>query len=170
MKALITPLLAVVLLSGCAGIEFNDYEKYTEALGDHSTAESDRIMEQSQSIAEVAENTETETKIESVLLSVIAMQQIASLKPVKLDIEKPTTGYDVLDTVAGHIPFVTSTVGMYKLGEAGIKAAGDIVVGDNANLNDSLNDTEVHATGDGNSSSASQTSDKSGELKEAADA
>lgn len=170
MKALITPLFVVVLLSGCAGIEFNDYEKYTEALGDHSTAESDRIMEQSQSIADVAENTKTDTKMESVLLSVIAMQHISSLEPVKLDIQKPTTGYDVLDTVAGHIPFVTSTVGMYKLGEAGIKAAGNITLGDNANLNDSLNDTEVHATGDGNTSSASQVSDKSSEPIEVTDA
>ena len=154
-------LSVLIFLGGCTGLQFNDYEKYTEALSDHSTAESERIMEQSQSIADIASGTETDTKMEGVLLSVIAMQQISLLNPIGLDIEKPTTGYDVLRAGVNHIPFVSSTIGMYKLGEAGIKAAGDIAIGEGSTITDSLNDTEVHSTGENTTATVTQQSDKS---------
>ncbi|PID76819.1 MAG: hypothetical protein CSB24_04635 [Deltaproteobacteria bacterium] len=158
-------ILALILVGltvpGCGGRNtfFNDYEKYTEAVSEHSRSEARRIAAQSSSIAAAALTAEAGTEMEQALLSVIAMMQIASLEPARLDLQKPTTGFDVLQQTAGYIPFVSQTLGMYKLGQAGIKAAGNITIGEGVRMDDSLNDIEVHATGEGNAASSSNLPD-----------
>jgi hypothetical protein len=153
-------VLVVLFLSGCSSLKFDDYEQYATALSEHSDAETERITEQAQSIVEAAQKAQPETALEQTLLSVIAMQNISQLEPVPLGLEKPTTGMDVLKSTVSNIPFMTSTLGMYKLGEAGINAAGNIAIGDNVDLDNSLNDIETHATGQNNTATSSNTPDQ----------
>lgn len=151
-------MFTALLLAGCAGFD-SDYDKYADTTENHSTQESARIVGQSNAIASAASSAITSTPTESTLLAVIAMMQIQQLQPVPLGMEKPTTWAEVGNTVAGHIPFVATVGGMYKLGEAGIKAAGNIAIGDGSTVSNSLNKPEVHATGSDNIVNYSGTSD-----------
>ena len=148
------------LLTGC--LQFSDdYQQYAGALKAHSEQESIRVERQAQAIADSA-RVPSATKNEQLLLSVIAMMQIERLAPTKLDINAPVTGYTVLNTVAGHIPFMSTTLGMYKLGEVAVENAGNVVMNaDEISNSDSFLDTEIHATGDSNSAAYSADRDSS---------
>lgn len=140
-------VLVLLMTSGCK----NDYEKFAEASNKHMKAESERIQTQSTEIRKLASQTPAQTEPEATLLGVIAMMQIRSLEPIPFTLKAPTTLNDVANNAVGHIPFVATVGGMYKLGKVGIESAGNINFAENATLNDSLNRTEIHATGEGNS-------------------
>lgn len=149
-------LFLLVSVSGCLSLS-KDYEKHADAFARHSEAESARVQSQASEIRGLATETPVETKNEALLLSVIAMLQVERLKPVPFALERPTTGYDVLGKAVDHIPFVATVGGMWQLGEAGINAAGNVMIGENANITNSLNTPEVHATGEGNTITYSGT-------------
>lgn len=136
----------VLLFSGCTSF-FNDYEKYSSALSTHSTNEQTRIAAQANAIAETARASTSDNETVNALTTVIAMMQIEKLQPVPLGIERPTTGFDVLKAGVGHIPFLATTYSMLRLGEAGLDAAGNVSIGEGVNIDNGLNDTELHATG-----------------------
>ena len=156
-------LLVIALLfalSGCAGL-FDDYQQYSTTMAEHSNAESARIAAQSKEIAN-ASRVEGATKTEAVLLSAIAMMQIERLNYTPLNIQAPTTGFAVLNTVAGHLPFAFSTYGMYRLGVSAIKNAGNITIqGEEFSVNDSFNRTETQTIGDNNATSLTFERDES---------
>ncbi len=147
-------LMVLVLgmgLSGCAEIMGeSDYIPYTEALGTHSTAEGNRISTQSQAIANVMLTAKTDTKTEGALLAVIAMMQIQSLHPVALNIQKPTTGYDVLNRHLGSIistgvSAATSYFAWDTVSDI-VKGSGNVFYGD-VSADGSFNTSEIHSTG-----------------------
>ncbi len=156
-KILIVFFLLFVL-SGCAGESFfNDYETYTKAHSDHSNAEAQRITSQSNAIRDTIKSAWSTDETRNILLAVIGTMSIERLKHVPLNINKPTTGFDVLNTFTSHIPFMATTLGMYKLGEAGIEAAGNVNFQGDATLTNSLNRPEVHTTGSGNTTNYTGT-------------
>lgn len=138
MKRLIIGLMAMaVLMSGCAG---GDYKEYSTALSTHATAESKRITAQSNAISKMVSTAKPSTPMEGTLLAVIGMMQVERLQPVPLGIQKPTTGMDVLNNVAGQLP-----MGIMGLTNWGIAKSLSMVAGDTntfhgeANLTDSMN-------------------------------
>jgi len=149
----ILSLIAVLMLSGCGVMESvtgkSDYQHYAQALSEHSGNEATRITNQSQAIVDLASESvkKSQTPAEAALQSAFATLALGQLHPVPLQIVKPTTGMDVLNSGVQHIPFVASTFGMLRLGEAGIAAAGNVTVGDNATISDSFVNNENHATG-----------------------
>lgn len=158
MKNLSISIGILILLSGCAGNNFfNDYEKYAKAKSDHSSAEAKRIGDQAKAIVDTAASSKTGNKETDLLLAVLAMIQIERLEYVPLNIERPTTGFDVLKSGVSHIPFMSTTLGMYELGAAGINAAGNVTFGGDANLSNSFNRPEVHTTGSGNTTNYTGT-------------
>jgi hypothetical protein len=149
----IIAVVCVLMLSGCSYLTGQgDYSYYTEALTAHSANEASRISNQSQAIVDLANESvkKSQTPAEAALQAAFATLAIGQLHPQPLPIVKPTTGMDVLNTGVAHIPFVASTYGMLRLGKAGIAAAGNIAIGDNANITNSFNPAEIHATGSGN--------------------
>lgn len=152
--------MAVFILSSCSALT-NDYEKYSTAMSAHSSAEALRISAQASAIADAA-NVEGATKTEAVLLSAIAMMQIERLAFSPLNLKAPVTGYEVLNTAVGHLPFFFSTYGMYRLGTTGIKNAGNISLnGETLNVSDSFGRTETQTIGDGNATTISNERDHS---------
>ncbi|MDD3814443.1 MAG: hypothetical protein PHZ02_07330 [Desulfocapsaceae bacterium] len=137
-KGLLLSLLAMaLLLGGCAG---GDYDKYADTMATHSTAESTRIASQSAAISSMVAAAKPATPMEGTLLAVIGMMQVERLQPVPLGIGKPTTGMDVLNSVAGQLP-----MGIIGLSNWGIAKSLSMVAGDtntfngDANLTDSMN-------------------------------
>lgn len=160
MLTLILLLLCGLLLSGCLSFSA-DYQDYATALSTHSAAESARISAQAEAIAEAAQVPGI-TQTEAVLLSAIAMMQIERLQAVPLGISAPITGYHVLNTVAGHIPFFSNTWGLVRLGEKAIENAGNVVFdAETIDVADSFNRTETHATGDSNTAGSYADRDNS---------
>jgi len=150
----ILSLIAVLMtLSGCGIMESvtgkSDYQHYAQALSDHSESESARITGQSQAIVDLASESvkKSQTPAEAALQAAFATLALGQLHPVPLQIVKPTTGMDVLNSGVQHIPFVASTYGMVRLGEAGIAKAGSVAFGDDATVSDSFMNNENHATG-----------------------
>ncbi len=91
-------IAATILFSGCGLLNGpSDYINYSTAMSTHSTAESTRIKVQSQAIVTSLLTAKPKTDTERTLLAVIGMMEIRQLKPIPLNIIKPTTGYDVLD-------------------------------------------------------------------------
>lgn len=145
----ITLLICLLLLPGCAFLNGKgDYEHYTTVLATHSESESVRIEAQATAITELTKLSinEAKTPAEAALQSAIAVMVIGNLHPSQLTIQKPTTGMDVANNLVNQVPFVSGMVGMYKLGEAGIKAAGNIKIS-NSSVSESLNPIENHSTG-----------------------
>lgn len=146
--------LPLFLLSGCGGLLTGDYAKYADTLAAHSAAESQRISSQADAIMRSAAFAETASETESTLLTVIAMMQIERLQYQPLDIVKPVTGMDVLNSAVGYIPFVTMGLTTYKIAERGFEAAGNVTLtGETVTVSESFNPLENHATGDSNTAS-----------------
>jgi hypothetical protein len=147
-------VLLLLMLAGCAGgegfFQGGDYAMYVQGHTDHGAAEATRISAQSAAIANAAALAKPATQTESMLLAVIAMQQIERLAPTPLNIAKPTTGYDVLDKLVGHVPMVAAVGGMWQLGKIGIENAGQISIAEGANVTDSINRTNVSTLGTNN--------------------
>jgi len=152
----------LTVLSGCAGgegfFQGGDYAMYVQGHTDHGAAEATRISAQSAAIANAAAMARPSTQTEAVLLSVIAMQQIERLAPVPLVLAKPTTGYDVLDKLVGHVPIVATVAGMWQLGKLGIENAGQVTVEGGATVTDSLNRPAVSTIGTNNATTYTGTS------------
>jgi len=135
-------LLAVWTLSGCAGLGLNDYEKYAEALSAHSQAEADRIGAQSDAIwATVTSAGGTEN--EKLLLAVIGSMQIERLRPVPLNIDKPITGFAVLNNLVDKGPILAGFGTVYGVSYQAIKRPGVEMHGDNG----TYAPLELHQTG-----------------------
>jgi len=118
-RLMIFALLPILLmLTGCAGLGFDDYEKYANTLAVHSQAEAGRISSQANAIRDTVSQAGA-TDNERLLLAVIGSMQIERLSPVALPIQRPTTGFDVLNNVAGQM---TSIMGFGALGYLGSKA------------------------------------------------
>lgn len=156
-------LLAVVVfcLSGCASdggfMSGGDYATYSSTMTAHSQSEASRITAQSAAIQSTAMAAQTATPTESAMLSIIAMMQIERLTPVPLVIAKPTTGYDVLAKLVDQVPIVSTGAFMYRLGKVGIENAGQISVGQGANVTDSLNRPSVTTLGSNSSTTYTGT-------------
>lgn len=106
-RLLLLPVLALTL-SSCAG----DYSEYAEAMRTHSDSEGVRIAAQANAISEMVQVTKTETPMEATLLAVIGMMQVERLEPVPLNMAKPTTGADVMQTFVGTLPMGYAIGGM----------------------------------------------------------
>lgn len=153
-------ILIAAMLSGCSAIMGQgDYEHYTAALVGHSEAEATRVSNQAATISEITalSGKAAQTPTEAALQAAIAMMVIGNLHPVSLDIKKPTTGMDVAQSAVGQIPFVTMGAAMYRLGAKGIESAGNVTVGANSSVTDSLNRVENHALGYGSNATAQGT-------------
>ncbi len=136
--------------SGCSALFGDgDYQSYSQALVDHSESEKGRVTSQAYEISTIAQNSMkyASTPTEALLVSVIATMQIAQLGSNPLDIKKPTTGMDVASSAVSHIPFLASSLSLWRLGEAAIKAAGDVTIGAGSNVSGSFNDTTATALG-----------------------
>lgn len=147
---MIIALALLLPLSGCTALFGpGDYQQYSQALQTHSETESARIQAQSGAIASAA-IVPTATPTERALLATIAMMQIERLQPTPLGIVKPTTGMDVLGKTVDTIPFLAGMGGMYALGREGIRAAGNVEIGENANVSGSLNKPVSTSVGSSN--------------------
>ena len=149
---MIIALALLLPLSGCTALFGpGDYTEYSQALQTHSETESARIQAQSGAIASAA-IVPTATPTERALLATIAMMQIERLRPEPLGIAKPTTGMDVMVKAVDTVPFLAGMGGMYLLGKEGIRAAGNVEIGENATVSGSLNKPSAVSVGDGNTS------------------
>ena len=108
MRNLLLMPVLMLALSSCAG----DYSEYAEAMRTHSDSEGVRIAAQANAISEMVQVTRTETPMEATLLAVIGMMQVERLKPVALNMNKPTTGMDVANTFVGTLPMGFAIGGM----------------------------------------------------------
>jgi len=126
-----------LMLGGCAG---GDYADYSTALQTHSNAESTRIAAQSQAISTMVASARPSTPMEGTLLAVIGMMQVERLQPVPLGIAKPTTGMDVLNTVAGQLPMAVMGMTSWGIAKSLSQVAGDTnTFNGDATLTDSMN-------------------------------
>jgi len=149
MKRLI--LLALLpILTGCTGLGFDDYGQYAQALSTHSTAESVRISSQADAIRDTVSRAGA-TDNERLLLAVIGSMQIERLSPTQLNIEKPITGFAVLDNLAGQATSIFGFGALGYLGKKAIEGAGQVTFNGDSN---SYSPFESHVTG---SSQASTT-------------
>ena len=154
-------LLLVFGLSGCAALTGpGDYSEYTKALMSHSDSETARITNQAGAIVSVAESAirRAQTPTEAALQSAFAAMSIGQLRPFPLEIKKPVTGMDVANSVAGGIPFMVMGWSNVAIAKAGIQSAGTTSFGDNAQVSDSFNPIENHATGSGTTATTTGTS------------
>lgn len=99
------------------------------------------------------------TPTEALLVGVIATMTIGNLHSTQLDIKKPVTGMDVAAGAVSHIPFIASTLSLWKLGEAGIQAAGNVEIGAGSNVAGSFNETSATAIGSTASATATGTAE-----------
>jgi len=122
MKRLIALLAILPMLTGCAGLGFDDYGKYADTLAAHSQAESERIQAQADAIRDTVSRAGA-TDNERLLLSLIGSMQIERLAPVPLQIEKPFTGLQALNTLAGQ---ATALVGFGAIGWVATSAFSEV--------------------------------------------
>ena len=142
MKRLI--LLAILpLLTGCAGLGFDDYAKYADTLKAHSQAESERIQAQASAIRDTVSRA-VATDNERLLLAVIGSMQIERLAPVPLPIEKPITGFQVLNTVAGQATALAGFGAMGWVATAAFSEVGNVSFDGDGNT---YSPFESHVTG-----------------------
>ena len=122
MKRLLLMAALPLLLSGCAGLGFDDYAKYADTLKAHSQAESERIQAQASAIRDTVSRAGA-TDNERLLLAVIGSMQIERLTPAPLQIEKPFTGLQALNTLAGQ---ATALAGFGALGWVATAAFSEV--------------------------------------------
>lgn len=123
MKTRLAVLLAaMMLLSGCGMMGFDDYGKYADTLAVHSQAESERIQSQASAIRDTVSRAGA-TDNERLLLAVIGSMQIERLTPVPLQIEKPYTGLQALNTLAGQ---ATALAGFGAIGWVATAAFSEV--------------------------------------------
>jgi len=149
----------MLLFSGCAQLYGpGDYSEYASAIKSHSESENTRITNQAKATSEMGTKAmlQAKTPAEAALQAAIATMVIGNLHPVSLDIKKPTTGMDVASSLVGQIPIMAVVGGMYRLGKVGIESAGNISIGDNAQV-EGFNRLENHATGSTATATASGT-------------
>ena len=159
---MVTCLLLALSLSGCSALfGEGDYQSYSKALVGHAESENTRVTNQSIEISTIAQNSMkyASTPTEALLVSVIATMQIGQLATTSLDIKKPTTGMDVAAGAVSHIPFLASSLSLWKLGEAGIKAAENVTIGENSTVTGSFNDTKATAIGSTATATANGTAE-----------
>ena len=143
MKRLFILPLLLPLLAGCASLGFDDYGKYADTLASHSQAEARRISAQAGAIRDtVSQGGGTPT--EKVLLAVIGTLEIERLQPVPLQIEKPFTGLQALNTLAGQ---ATSIAGFGAMGWISTALASKIGNVNVSGENNSYAPFESHVTG-----------------------
>ena len=143
MKTLVVLFAAMMMLSGCGMMGFDDYGKYADTLAVHSQAEGDRIRAQASAIRDTVASAGA-TSNEKLLLAVIGSMQIERLAPVPLQIEKPYTGMQALNTLAGQATSIIGFGAMGYLGAKAIGAAGEINFNGDSN---SYSPFESHVTG-----------------------
>jgi len=136
-------LVVAGMLTGCAGLGFDDYEKYAETLASHSQAESVRIASQSNAIRDTVSRAGA-TDNERLLLAVIGSMQIERLSPVKLDITPPVTGMQVLNTLSGQATAIMGFGALGYLGAKAVEGAGQVTFNGDSN---SYAPFESHITG-----------------------
>ena len=140
-------LTAMVVSSGCAGLGFNDYEKYAQAMADHSQAEADRISAQADAIwATVSSSGGTDT--ERLLLAVIGTMQIERLQPVPLRLDAPVTGFAVLNNLVDKGPVLAGFGAAGWIATSAFdRIGGTEISGETITMDRSFNPVEAHATG-----------------------
>ena len=74
---------------------------------------------------------------------------VAMLSMEKFDVKAPTTGFDVLNNAVNQIVPVSGFMALWKLGETGIKNAGNITLGNDSNVSGSFNRTETNTVSSG---------------------
>ena len=113
----------MLLLSSCTGLN-DSYKDYTIAHTKYKTEDTIRITNQSKSIQEAAQGIGT-TDTEKTLIGIISMMSIADLKPEQLQIEAPTTAYDVASDVVGILPGAITTLGVVRAIDKLAEGMGD---------------------------------------------
>lgn len=159
---LIIFIMLALSLQGCSALfGEGDYQSYSKALIEHSDNEKSRIASQSNEISTLAQNSMkyASTPTEALLVGVIATMTIGNLHSTQLDIKKPVTGMDVAAGAVSHIPFIASTLSLWKLGEAGIREAGNVEIGAGSNVAGSFNETSATAIGSTASATATGTAE-----------
>lgn len=140
-----------VSLSSCSAFQQDNYSTFGGMYESHEENEYWRITEQAEAIARVAENSTFSTPVEAALFKVIAVQSIERIVKERFSVDAPTTGYDVIDTVAGGLPMAILGLTSYGISKKGYQYGGSTTVtAESMTLKDSLNRNDISVIGEGN--------------------
>ena len=153
-KVLFVPILC--MLAGCSMFSEDNYAQHKEMYIAHEEYMYNTISDQASSIAAVANNAIFDTKLETALFKVIAVQSIERLQYVPFRQKAPTTGYDVVNTVAGGVPAMIVGLTSYGIAKKSYQYGGasNSINGEVINVDSSFNRNDTSILGSENSNTS----------------
>jgi hypothetical protein len=139
----------LVVLPGCTSLMGpSDYDSHTKARVEFKKSDDTRMVAQSNAIATLA-NKGSESKEAEAYKNALAMISVALLKNQDYNEQAPMTWTQVGAKVVDAVPFVAGVGGMYLLGKEGIRAAGNVTIGENSPVSGSFNKHQSTSFGEG---------------------
>ncbi len=159
MKKWISLFLVWLFLSGCSAFTKDNYtEGFKPMYEKHAEEDSKRIIGQANAIAVISSNVAFSTPVEAALYRVIAVQAVRDIKPRSFNIQAPTTGYDVFNTIAGGLPMAVLGLTSYGIAKKGYQYGGSTSVeAQEMHVTESFNRNDTSLAGTENNLDISQS-------------
>ena len=141
-------LVALVVLTGCSLLGQSDYSSHTLARVEFKQSDDARLAAQSQAIADMAAR-QSGSQEAAAYKAALGMLAIAMLKNQDYSEAPPVTWSQVGGKVVDAVPFIAGMGGAYLIAKEGIRAAGNVSIGENSTVSGSFNQPVATNLGDG---------------------
>lgn len=150
MKPLALAVSLLIPLTGCTALfGKSDYDSHTKARVEFKQSDDSRLVAQSQSIERMA-TSPTHTAEGAAYQKALGMMAIGMLKPQEYGERAPMTIIEGTVEVAKiAAPITVNAASNTAIAREGLKAAGNVEIGENATVSGSLNRPSATSIGDG---------------------
>lgn len=142
---LLLPIMAVAL-SGCV-FTGSDYDSHVRGRVEFKQSDDSRIASQAASIADMAAKDSGSAEA-AAYKNALAMLSISMLRNQDYGEAPPMTWTQVVRKVVDTIPFVAGMGGAYLIAKEGIRAAGNVTIGEGSTVSGSLNKPTATSVGE----------------------
>jgi len=139
-------LCLLLAMSGCGLMGKGNYESHTGARIAFKESDTQRIAAQSEAIRSIAAQP-AQTSEAAAFKQALAMMSISQIRPDEYKEAPPLTWEGVVLEGVKQAPLGAAIWAVNSVAKAGIAAAGNTTIGDNATVTDSFIRNESHATG-----------------------